>query len=111
MARRLFVVQKRLHAIWKASGRSCGLKPAETLWPDIEQTGPTIDFERDNDFFEADLRTFLKCCVLQRPIESDRKEQEFFELAEKFRGTADPKETDRLGDKLGRIVFGGRRPR
>ncbi len=107
MARRLFVVQKRLHATWKASGRSCWLKPSETLWADTEQTGPTIEFERDNDFFEADLETFLKCCVLQRPIERDRKEQEFFKSAEKFRNSVDEADAKRLGDKLARRVFGG----
>ncbi|HKI11552.1 MAG TPA: hypothetical protein VKA02_05510 [Candidatus Acidoferrum sp.] len=36
-----------------------------------------------------------------------RKEQAFFELAEKFRTATDPKEAKRLGDKLGRMVFGG----
>jgi len=36
-----------------------------------------------------------------------RKQQEFFELAERFRGATDPKEAKRLGDRLGRMVFGG----
>jgi hypothetical protein len=36
-----------------------------------------------------------------------RKQQEFFELAERFRNAADPEETKRLGDELGRMVFGG----
>jgi class 3 adenylate cyclase len=35
-----------------------------------------------------------------------RKQQQFFELAERFRGTADPEEAKRLGDELGRMVFG-----
>jgi hypothetical protein len=35
-----------------------------------------------------------------------RKQQEFFELAERFRSTTDPKEAERLGDELGRMVFG-----
>ncbi|HXX15719.1 MAG TPA: hypothetical protein VEJ47_12515 [Candidatus Eremiobacteraceae bacterium] len=35
------------------------------------------------------------------------KEQEFFELAVNFRNATDPKEAKRLGDKLGRMVFGG----
>ena len=34
-----------------------------------------------------------------------RKQQEFFELAERFRNTADPEEAKRLGDQLGGIVF------
>jgi hypothetical protein len=36
-----------------------------------------------------------------------RKRQEFFDLAERFRATADPKEVERLGNELGRMVFGG----
>ena len=36
-----------------------------------------------------------------------RKQQQFFELAERFRSTADPEEAKRLGDELGRMVFGG----
>lgn len=35
-----------------------------------------------------------------------RKQQEFFELAEQFRNAADPEEAKRLGDALGRMVFG-----
>lgn len=35
-----------------------------------------------------------------------RKQQEFFELAERFRGATDPDEIKRLGDQLGRMVFG-----
>lgn len=38
---------------------------------------------------------------------SRRKEQEFFELAERFRASDDPAEAKRLGDELGRMVFGG----
>lgn len=36
-----------------------------------------------------------------------RKQQEFFELAERFRSADDPDEAKRLGDQLGRMVFGG----
>jgi len=34
------------------------------------------------------------------------KEKAFFELAERFRATSDPEEAKKLGDKLGRLVFG-----
>jgi len=35
-----------------------------------------------------------------------RKEEAFFELAERFRGSNDSEEVKRLGDELGRFVFG-----
>ncbi len=35
-----------------------------------------------------------------------RKQQQFFDLAERFRNTTDPDEAKRLGDELGRMVFG-----
>jgi hypothetical protein len=45
--------------------------------------------------------------VRSRIEKEKRKRQKFFELAERFRNATDPKEAKRLGDKLGRIVFGG----
>jgi hypothetical protein len=46
--------------------------------------------------------------LIENGIEAEkRKQQEFFELAERFRNTTDPKEAQLLGDKLGRMVFGG----
>jgi hypothetical protein len=46
--------------------------------------------------------------LIENGIEAEkRKQQEFFELAEKFRNATDQDETKRLGDKLGRMVFGG----
>ncbi len=45
--------------------------------------------------------------LIENGIEAEkRKQQEFFELAERFRSAADPKEAKRLGDELGRMVFG-----
>ncbi len=35
-----------------------------------------------------------------------KKEEAFFELAERFRSAKDPEEVKRLGDNLGRFVFG-----
>jgi hypothetical protein len=46
--------------------------------------------------------------LIENGIEAEkRKQQEFFELAERFRETADPQEAKRLGNELGRMVFGG----
>jgi hypothetical protein len=45
--------------------------------------------------------------LIENGIEAEkRKQQEFFELAERFRSATDPEEVKRLGDKLGRMVFG-----
>jgi hypothetical protein len=45
--------------------------------------------------------------LIENGIEAEkRKQQEFFELAERFRETTDPEEAKRLGDELGRMVFG-----
>ncbi|MEN6536096.1 MAG: hypothetical protein ABFD89_20715 [Bryobacteraceae bacterium] len=35
-----------------------------------------------------------------------RKQQQFFDLAERFRNATDPEEVKRLGDEMGRMVFG-----
>lgn len=46
--------------------------------------------------------------LVENGIEAEkRKQREFFELAERFRASTDPKEIKRLGDELGRMVFGG----
>ena len=37
---------------------------------------------------------------------SKQKEKAFFQLAERFRAAKDPQESKRLGDELGRFVFG-----
>lgn len=46
--------------------------------------------------------------LIENGIEAEkRKQQKFFELAEQFRNAADPEEAKRLGEALGRMVFGG----
>jgi len=45
--------------------------------------------------------------LIENGIEAERrKEQQFFELAQRFREATDPKEVKRLGDELGRMIFG-----
>jgi hypothetical protein len=36
-----------------------------------------------------------------------RKQQEFYDLAERFRSATDPDEIRSLGEQMGRMVFGG----
>lgn len=45
--------------------------------------------------------------LIENGIEAEkRKQQEFFALAERFRSANDPEEVRRLGDEMGRMVFG-----
>ncbi|MGA3019341.1 MAG: hypothetical protein ABSF62_19625 [Bryobacteraceae bacterium] len=45
--------------------------------------------------------------LIENGMEAEkRKQQEFSELAERFRNATDPKEIKRLGDQMGRMVFG-----
>jgi len=45
--------------------------------------------------------------LIENGIEADkRKQDEFFELAERFRSATDSKEVKRLGDQLRRMVLG-----
>ena len=45
--------------------------------------------------------------LIENGIEAEkRKQQQFFQLAEQFRKAADPEEAKRLGNELGRMVFG-----
>jgi hypothetical protein len=45
--------------------------------------------------------------LVEEGLESRKaKEQKFFELAERFREAEDADEVARLGDELGRVVFG-----
>ena len=45
--------------------------------------------------------------LVEEGIEAQKqKEKAFFELADRFRAAADPKEVERLGEQLGQMVFG-----
>ena len=45
--------------------------------------------------------------LIENGMEAEkRKQQEFFDLAERFRNATDPEEVKRLGDQMGRMVFG-----
>ena len=46
--------------------------------------------------------------LIENGIETEkRKQQQFFELAGRFRDASDPDEVKRLGEQMGRMVFGG----
>jgi hypothetical protein len=45
--------------------------------------------------------------LIENGIEAEkRKQAEFFALAERFRAASDPEEVKRLGDQMGRMIFG-----
>ena len=45
--------------------------------------------------------------LIENGMEAEkRKQQEFFDLAERFRTATNPEEVRRLGDQMGRMVFG-----
>src|SRR5580658_7420317 len=45
--------------------------------------------------------------LIENGIEAEkRKQQKFFDLAERFRAATDPEEVSRLGDQMGRMIFG-----
>ena len=45
--------------------------------------------------------------LIENGMEAEkRRQQEFFDLAERFRGATDPDEVKRLGEQMGRMVFG-----
>jgi len=47
--------------------------------------------------------------LVEQGIEAQKqKEKAFFALAERFRTAADPEEVERLGEELGRMVFGSK---
>ena len=53
----------------------------------------------------SDNRVLLE--LIEEGIEVQKqKEKTFFQLAEKFRSAEDPEVVKRLGDELGRFVFG-----
>ncbi len=46
--------------------------------------------------------------LIENGIEAEKnKQKDFFELAERFRTATDDEEAKKLGDELGRMVFGG----
>jgi hypothetical protein len=45
--------------------------------------------------------------LIENGMEAEKRKQlEFFDLAERFRRATDPEEVKRLGDQMGRMVFG-----
>jgi len=72
-----------------------------TLPPEVARQVDTIAKRRRL----SDNRVLVE--LIEQGIEVRRqKERAFFELAERFRAASDPEQVRRLGDDLGRFVFG-----
>jgi hypothetical protein len=54
----------------------------------------------------ADVARQVRTMAKSRRLAQKRKQKEFFALAERSRSASDPEEVARLGDELGRMVFG-----
>jgi hypothetical protein len=77
------------------------LRRSVTLPPEVARQADTIAKRRRL----GDNRVLVE--LIEQGIEVRRqKERAFFELAERFRAASDPEQVRRLGDDLGRFVFG-----
>ena len=86
-------------AITKRDGRN--VRRRVTLSPDVARKVGTIAKQRRL----SDNRVLVE--LIEQGLETrQRKEREFFDLAERFRSANDPEQVKRLGDELGRFVFG-----
>jgi hypothetical protein len=87
-------------AVGKRKSRK-DVRRSVTLPPEIARQVDTIAKRRRL----SDNRVLLE--LIEQGIEARRqKERVFFELAERFRAASDPEQVKRLGDELGRFVFG-----
>ena len=72
-----------------------------TLPPEIARQVDSVAKQRRL----SDNRVLVE--LIEQGIEArQQKERAFFELAERFRAASAPEEVKRLGDELGRFVFG-----
>jgi predicted transcriptional regulator len=83
----------------RASGRD--VRRSVTLPPDVARKVGAIAKQRRL----SDNRILVE--LIEQGIETrQRKEREFFDLAERFRSASEPEQVEHLGDELGRFVFG-----
>ena len=75
-----------------------------TLPPEVARQVDTMAKKRRL----SDNRVLVE--LIELGIEAGKqREREFFALAERFRAETDPEQVKRLGDELGRMVFGRER--
>ena len=77
------------------------LRRSVTLPPRIAKQVETLARQRDL----SDNRVLVE--LIEQGIEAQQqKEKAFFQLADRFRAASDPEQVKKLGDELGRFVFG-----
>jgi hypothetical protein len=85
------------------SARARHVRRSVTLPPKIARQVETLARQRDL----SDNRVLVE--LIEQGLEAQQqKEKAFFQLAERFRAASDPEQVKRLGDQLGRFVFGDR---
>lgn len=85
----------------KLTTRAGNVRRSVTLSPEVARTVGTIAKRRRL----SDNRVLVE--LIEEGIEAQKqKEKAFFDLAERFRATNDPKQAKALGEELGRFVFG-----
>ena len=83
------------------SARAKYVRRSVTLPPKIARQVETLARQRAL----SDNRVLVE--LIEQGIEvQQQKEKAFFQLAERFRAASDPEQVKRLGDQLGRFVFG-----
>jgi hypothetical protein len=81
--------------------RASQVRRSITLPPKIAKQVDTIAKQRSL----SDNRVLVE--LIEQGIEAARqKEKAFFQLAERFRAASEPEQVKRLGNELGRFVFG-----
>ena len=82
-------------------GSRRNVRRSVTLPPEVARQVDSVAKQRRL----SDNRVLVE--LIEQGIEArQQKERAFFELAERFRAASDPEEVKRLGDELGRFVFG-----
>jgi predicted transcriptional regulator len=85
----------------KKRGSRKHVRRSVTLPPEVAHQVDTIAKRRRL----SDNRVLVE--LIEQGIEMrQQKEHAFFEVAERFRAASDPEQVKRLGDQLGRFVFG-----
>src|SRR5438105_69431 len=96
------MMKSRLSSPNRSRAASASTSPRNGTLPwEVAKQGQTIARKRRL----SDNRVLLE--LIEQGLEARKqKEKAFFDLAERFRASSDPRQIKALGDELGRFVFG-----